>query len=54
MKNLLLLFCALFITNVFSQKNNAIKELTGTEFRPEKKTDHTFTRTQLKLAITIM
>jgi hypothetical protein len=49
MKNLLLLFCALFITNVFSQKNNAIKELTGTEFRPEKKDRPYFYQNAIKI-----
>lgn len=49
MKNILLLLCALCISNVFSQKNNAIKELTGTEFRPEKKDRPYFYQNAIKI-----
>ena len=49
MKNLILLLCALFITDAFSQKTNAIKELTGTEFRPDKKDRPYFYQNAIKI-----
>jgi hypothetical protein len=49
MKNIFLLLCALCISNVFSQKNNAIKELTGSEFRPEKKDRPYFYQNAVKI-----